>query len=1333
MRYFEFNDEKSNKFWQVLHSGTELRVTWGKIGTNGQSQIKNFDDEHKARLAKDKLIAEKLKKGYVESVTVVETVNESITTHELKANQSMATKTGHLMNQSEIDLPSTSIKATSSKPVAPNPTSLIEIDNKPLSSPPWLIDTHPINLPKALIEKSFAQRNRPWKNKSLDIHDSWKGICEQFLRISSISVNEKASSAELVEPFKEALQRIQDKNPEGSLASDAVLFCLYHYKKLPANNDDIIAFLVAKYGISSAIDIILMSFNYRFQMDWIEVANKNSATILFVPKSPLTIYNNLHAYDFNDFNTHMHDNQSCHLCVDNRAKQFSALYLRNYLSTVDETTWQRCVNQLINALPSLDITLHPVVAFLIPERKDISERILNNLIAIQKTEGINHIPFRWLLSLLNVIIDPNLVLDQTLYELMTKCFLESININEWLFEKMVATMLADYEVNTNIPLRSIVWILGKISHPVRNNLSYIGLPEAILSLAQRIESKAELKQFNTSVTKWPLAAIPALAQLISERPSVLTFHTHLDSLLIEHHDKISACLPWMPVSAQQIITDKIITMQAKQANITFADLADLPEILVNPPWLNPSKKSAKPSNVLNLAVLPIQPQNHFTDKETKQAYNNIYSWAKINKLTYTNINRLMRHIGFEHSRSAQFPQLYERLFQAIEHHDLDEILQIYEQYGIENVCNIYFPSMRYLPDEIGLAIWNRYSTNYDEGIDYILTKYGIDALPGFLALLGVKTKKFFPYVFKLVSVELVPIITKALTSKGLLRQEAFKWLLKFKEHAIYGLIPLALGPKGKLRDAAEVALHYLAHHKQDELIKQLASHYEDEKVNQAIVNLLSIDLLDSYPQKIPAMATYVKPQNLPRPVLKSNQKVLPDSAMTHLMTLLSFNRLGEIYHGTYQVIDSCTPESLADFAWELFWVWDIAGGPEKESWIFTNLALMNSEKIIYELARLICEWPSTSMSQRAAIGLEILGQIGSDTALMRLNDIASKVKFNGLKTKARKKIEEIAENRDLTIQELEDRLVPSFGLNPDGTVTLDYGPRQFKVKLDEMLKPYISDPSGQRLTRVPHILKSDDQTLAKQASDYFKLLSKDLRSISTSQIKRFELAMCQQRRWTFTDFNTLFIMHPLLRNLVQRLVLGVYLQESLADAETLLRCFRVAEDNSLTTGEDEPFELDETEGIRIGIVHPIEMSADEKELFTVLFSDYQIIQPFEQLHRSCYQLTEEEKELNSLSIWQEKIILPKRIYSLLNRGWESDTSDGVMHGVRKVIADNYMVSIEFTPGLDITYDDDTKQLIKDVVINEAMSHKKGKNGVLFKVLNQIQSSECVADLHRLID
>lgn len=70
MRTFVQSDEKSQKFWNITLSGKTYTVTFGKVGTKGRFQVKDFPDEDKARAAYDKAIAEKLTKGYTETTPV---------------------------------------------------------------------------------------------------------------------------------------------------------------------------------------------------------------------------------------------------------------------------------------------------------------------------------------------------------------------------------------------------------------------------------------------------------------------------------------------------------------------------------------------------------------------------------------------------------------------------------------------------------------------------------------------------------------------------------------------------------------------------------------------------------------------------------------------------------------------------------------------------------------------------------------------------------------------------------------------------------------------------------------------------------------------------------------------------------------------------------------------------------------------------------------------------------------------------------------------------------------------------------------------------------------
>lgn len=55
-----------NKFWTIEQVDNSYTVTWGKIGTQGRTTTKLFDDEEKCQKEVEKLVNEKLSKGYSE-------------------------------------------------------------------------------------------------------------------------------------------------------------------------------------------------------------------------------------------------------------------------------------------------------------------------------------------------------------------------------------------------------------------------------------------------------------------------------------------------------------------------------------------------------------------------------------------------------------------------------------------------------------------------------------------------------------------------------------------------------------------------------------------------------------------------------------------------------------------------------------------------------------------------------------------------------------------------------------------------------------------------------------------------------------------------------------------------------------------------------------------------------------------------------------------------------------------------------------------------------------------------------------------------------------------
>jgi len=64
MPRYEFSEGSSNKFWEITLDGSSFTTTYGRIGTDGQSSLKEYDSDEKAKKEYDKLVAEKVKKGY---------------------------------------------------------------------------------------------------------------------------------------------------------------------------------------------------------------------------------------------------------------------------------------------------------------------------------------------------------------------------------------------------------------------------------------------------------------------------------------------------------------------------------------------------------------------------------------------------------------------------------------------------------------------------------------------------------------------------------------------------------------------------------------------------------------------------------------------------------------------------------------------------------------------------------------------------------------------------------------------------------------------------------------------------------------------------------------------------------------------------------------------------------------------------------------------------------------------------------------------------------------------------------------------------------------------
>ncbi|MDR2870752.1 MAG: WGR domain-containing protein, partial [Deferribacteraceae bacterium] len=65
-KYLTYTDDKSSKFWSIETNGSSYTVVYGRIGATGTTQTKAYGSAEAAEAEATKLLASKLKKGYVE-------------------------------------------------------------------------------------------------------------------------------------------------------------------------------------------------------------------------------------------------------------------------------------------------------------------------------------------------------------------------------------------------------------------------------------------------------------------------------------------------------------------------------------------------------------------------------------------------------------------------------------------------------------------------------------------------------------------------------------------------------------------------------------------------------------------------------------------------------------------------------------------------------------------------------------------------------------------------------------------------------------------------------------------------------------------------------------------------------------------------------------------------------------------------------------------------------------------------------------------------------------------------------------------------------------------
>jgi hypothetical protein len=278
------------------------------------------------------------------------------------------------------------------------------------------------------------------------------------------------------------------------------------------------------------------------------------------------------------------------------------------------------------------------------------------------------------------------------------------------------------------------------------------------------------------------------------------------------------------------------------------------------------------------------------------------------------------------------------------------------------------------------------------------------------------------------------------------------------------------------------------------------------------------------------------------------------------------------------------------------------------------------------------------------------------------------------------------------------------------------------VGFDEQLKPRVTDEDGTRRKDLPKPAASDDAELAGAAYQRFGALKKSVRGVASEQIRRLELAMVMQRRWSGAEFRRLFQRHPVLGPIARRLVWATF-----APTGEVLTALRIAEDRSLAGVEDSPVEV--VDDAALGVAHPLhlgEMAAAWREVFT----DYEIAQPFEQLGRTVCALTGDERAATRLARFDGRKADTLKLIGLERRGWRRAGQDGgYQSAVEHDLPDGRVLTVLLEPGILLGVPKEhPEQVLTDIWIRAAGGGWADAHTTPLGTLDPVLASEILRDL-----
>src|SRR5829696_3035526 len=296
-----------------------------------------------------------------------------------------------------------------------------------------------------------------------------------------------------------------------------------------------------------------------------------------------------------------------------------------------------------------------------------------------------------------------------------------------------------------------------------------------------------------------------------------------------------------------------------------------------------------------------------------------------------------------------------------------------------------------------------------------------------------------------------------------------------------------------------------------------------------------------------------------------------------------------------------------------------------------------------------CVWALGAMPRAAGVG---------QLAMLR-----ARIKFGTAQKGIEKALETAAGHAGMSLQEIEEISVPTYGLQDVGVRSEKLG--EFTVELavtgtsSTELRWY--RPDGKRQKSVPKAVKEHNPEDLKE----IKAVSTDLRKMLPAQRDRIENLYLEQKSWAFHTWRERYLDHPLVGTLARRLI-WKFTNEDRAAAGVFHEGRLIGRDSRVLDWLDD--------STRVELWHPMHENPDEVLAWRDWLAELEIRQPFKQAHREVYLLTDAERTTRTYSNRFAAHVLKQHQFNALcaARGWKNS--------LRLMVDDEYPPATRVLPA-----------------------------------------------------